>query len=74
MKSRATSSPIRYWLIKNESILRLQLAKEIREIYENDAIFSIIASASGMKDNDKWQKDFDSTCTADYLYAYRATK
>lgn len=53
---------------------RFQLAKEILEIYENDAIFSIIASASGIRTTDNWEIDVDSTCTADYLYTSRAYK
>lgn len=53
---------------------RSQLAKEIREIYENDAVFSIIASASGIRTTGNSEKDVHTTCTADYLYSYRATK
>lgn len=52
----------------------LQLAKEIREIYENDAIFSIIASTNSVKVNDQWEKDASSVCSADYLYNRQASK
>lgn len=52
----------------------IQLAKEIREIYENDAVFSIIASSNKAKNSDSWIKDPDECCSSDYTYAKRATK
>lgn len=63
---KATSS----FFITNISILCLnQLSIEVREIYENDAIFSIIVAAGSLKSNDNWEKGVDST---NYMHTHKA--